>query len=548
MRHLTRLLLVGVVAATALGLPSAAQGLIWSTVAVDTAGSVGFYTSLAVQENGDLAVSYYDATNSDLKFAVCDLSASAYGNCIQPGDWSATTVDAEGAVGRYTSLAVNADANPMASYFDHSNQDLKFAMCDLSASANGNCDQSADWSTVTVDSRGSVGEYTAIAADTNGNPVISYHDTSNKNLKFAVCDLSLSASGNCDQSADWRTVTVDSQGSGGRFTSIAIGAQGDPVISYHSDSGDDLRLATCDISASANGNCDQTDDWSTVTVDSTGSVGDYTSIAVDPNGDLFVSYQDLTNTALKFAACDVSASANGNCDQTDDWSTVTVDSDGSVGVYSSIAVATSGDPMISHHDATNTALKFATCDLSASTNANCDQTGDWGGETVDSTGWVGRLSSVAVNAGGNPVITYADDTNGDLRFASTSPGDADGDGYPDDVDGCPTTPTPWPTPFGDSDCDGFTDAGEASVGTDPADPCAHTPDAHDEADDRWPADFDDDQTVDILDIVQLTPPAFNTSPPNPNYSVRKDIAPDGAINILDIVHLTPPVFNTRCTP
>jgi hypothetical protein len=305
-------------------------------------------------------------------------------------------------------------------------------------------------------------------------------------------------------------------------------------------------LAMCDLPTSANGNCDQSADWSTVTVDSEGNVGDYTSIAVDPSGDPVISYRDLTNTALKFAICDLSASANANCDQTADWATVTVESDGSMGVYSAIAIDADGNPMVSHHDATNTALKFAACDLAASANGNCDQTADWTSDTVDLAGSVGRLSSVAVNAAGNPVISYPDDTNGDLKFATTSPGDADGDGYPDDVDGCPTTPTPWPTPSGDSDCDGFTDTEETSVGTNPSDPCADTADPDDEADDRWPADFNDDQTVNVLDIVQLTPPAFGTSPPDPNYGIRKDLNGDGVINILDIVRMTPPMFGTSC--
>ena len=545
MRYLIRLLLVSVLAAAAVGLPSAAQGLIWSTVTVDSAGSVGFYTSLAVQANGDLAVSYYDATNADLKFAACDLSTSAYGNCIQAEDWSKATVDSAGSVGRYSSLSVNVNADPMVSYFDHSNQDLKFAICDLSASANGNCDQTSDWSTVTVDSAGSVGEYTAIAADTNGSPMISYHDTSNKNLKFAVCDLSTSANGNCDQTSDWSTVTVDSQGSLGRFTSIAVGTEGDPLISYHSDSSADLMLAVCDLSASANGNCNQTADWSTTTVDSEGTVGDYTSIAVDPNGDPVISYRDLTNTDLKFAICDLSASANGNCDQASDWSTVTVDWDGSVGVYSSIAVDYDGDPMVSYHDATNQDLKFATCDLSASANGNCDQAADWSSETVDSEGQLGRLSSIAANAVGDPIITYPDDTNGDLKFATTSLGDADGDGYPDDVDGCPTTPTPWPTSFGDEDCDGFTDTEEVVIGTDPADDCANTPDPNDEADDCWPPDFDDNQVINILDVGEVLPPYFGTSVPP--TSARRDLLPDGVINVLDVGLTLPPSFGSSCT-
>ncbi len=100
----------------------------------------------------------------------------------------------------------------------------------------------------------------------------------------------------------------------------------------------------------------------------------------------------------------------------------------------------------------------------------------------------------------------------------------------------------------DSDGDGFNDAEEAFVGTDPNDPCADTPVANDEADDKWPPDFDDNQTVNILDIVQMTPPVFGSTVGEPDYSQRKDFNGDGAINIIDIVRLTPPVFNSSCTP
>jgi FtsP/CotA-like multicopper oxidase with cupredoxin domain len=126
--------------------------------------------------------------------------------------------------------------------------------------------------------------------------------------------------------------------------------------------------------------------------------------------------------------------------------------------------------------------------------------------------------------------------------------DSDSDGWCDSEDNCTSVPTVWFVPPGDTDCDGFTDAEEAFVGTDPNDACPDTPTPNDEADDRWPAGLNDDQIIDIEDIVQLTPPYFNTFPPNPNYSIRKDFNGDGVIDIEDITRLTPPTFNQVCTP
>ena len=416
------LLFAALLAVIALGLPHDAQAYAWSTVTVDAEGVIAWNgTSIAVDAKGDLVISYWDETNEDLKFAICDVSASANGDCAQTSNWSTVTVDAAGEVGHNPSIAVDTNGNPIISYYDWTNQDLKFAICDLSASANGNCGQTGDWSTVTADAAGSVGWTTSIALDANNDPLISYYDASNEDLKFAICDLSASTNGNCDQTSDWSTVTVDAAGEVGPDPSIAVDADGDPLISYYDASNKDLKFAMCDLSKSTNGNCDQTGDWSLVTVDAVGDGGRFTSIAVATNDDPVISYWDQTNGDLKLAICDASESANGNCDQTGDWSTVTADADETVGLWSSIAIDTNGNPMISYYDWTNQDLKFAICDLSKSANGNCDQTGDWSAETVDVVGDVGRFTSIAVNTNGAPTISYHDLTNADLKFAIGPP-------------------------------------------------------------------------------------------------------------------------------
>lgn len=164
---------------------------------------------------------------------------------------------------------------------------------------------------------------------------------------------------------------------------------------------------------------------------------------------------------------------------------------------------------------------------------------------------------------------YAGPVNDASIFVDTSCSDADGDTIPDAADNCPTIAnagqqntdadlgaagaTMAGTPIGDGlgdacdaddDDDSYSDIAEGSIGTQPADNCAGAPGT---GGDAWPADFDLSQTVDILDIVQLTPPVFGSGIGDPNYSTRKDLSPDGNINILDIVLLTPPVFNSGCS-
>jgi len=82
-------------------------------------------------------------------------------------------------VGSDTSIAIGTDGNPVISYLDDTNGDLKVARCNDPACAGGG-------ETITaVDTAGNVGTDTSIAIGTDGNPVISYRDTTNSDLKVA---------------------------------------------------------------------------------------------------------------------------------------------------------------------------------------------------------------------------------------------------------------------------------------------------------------------------------------------------------------------------
>ena len=88
----------------------------WTVSTVDSAGSVGVDSSLALGPDGQPAISYYDSSNGYLKFARFNGST-----------WTLTTVDSAGSVGQFTSLAFGPDGQPAISYRDATNLDLKFA-------------------------------------------------------------------------------------------------------------------------------------------------------------------------------------------------------------------------------------------------------------------------------------------------------------------------------------------------------------------------------------------------------------------------------------
>ncbi len=263
----------------------------WHIETVDSEGNVGEYTSLALDEGGYPHISYYDATNGALKYAYQD----ALGWHIETIDSGYLPLWGE-EIGRFTSLALDESGYPHISYLDTSYEDLKYAYQDASG-----------WHTETVDWREDVGGHTSLALDADGYPHISYRGGG---LKYAYQDAS-----------GWHIETVDS---GGSCTSLALDGDGYPHISYR---GGGLKYAYQDASG-----------WHIETVDSEG--GSYTSLTLDGNGYPHISYYDGTNGDLKYAYQDASG-----------WHIQTVDTGlGSDGGYTSLALDVGDYPHISYQD------------------------------------------------------------------------------------------------------------------------------------------------------------------------------------------------------
>jgi hypothetical protein len=341
---------------------------------VDSDGGVGSHTSITIGADGLPLVSYYDATNSDLKVLHCGNAACSAGNTVTP-------LDSAGYVGKDTSIAIGADGLGLISYLDITNSDLKVAHC-----SNTACTAATR---TTLDSGGTVGSYTSITIGADGLGLISFYDATNTNLRVAHCiNTACTAAG---------FIIPDSADDVGRYTSITIGADGLPLVSYYDYTNGNLKVLHCGNAVCSSGN-------TVTTLDSTGYVGYDTSITIGADGLGLISYRDATNTAPKVAHC-----SNTACTAA---TRTTLDSTGSVGWDTSITIGADGLGLISYYDSADDNLKVAHCSKTACTAATVT--------TLDSAGNVGWYTSITIGTDGLPLVSYYDGTNGDLKVAHCS--------------------------------------------------------------------------------------------------------------------------------
>jgi hypothetical protein len=295
-----------------------------SITSPDGAEYVGQYTSLELDGAGNPVISYQGNVSGipGLKIMHCNDP-----NCAGD-DESITAPDTTFGVGEYTSLELDSSGNPVVSYHDSVNRDLKVLHC-----SDANCAAGGD--TITApDNADEVGLDTSLALDTSGNPVISYYDLTNSALKVMHCN-----DANCAGSNEAAN-SPDTGGNVGLATSLALDASGNPVVSYYDQTNFELKVLHCD-----DANCAPGGDSFTFP-DGPGFADAYTSLVLDALGRPVVAYQDFTgdDPVLNVLHCN-----DANCAGNDE-SIETADASPNVANYLSMALDSSGRPVVSHWD------------------------------------------------------------------------------------------------------------------------------------------------------------------------------------------------------
>ena len=299
------------------------ESSLWDStgVSVDTIGSVGKYAGIAMDSNGYLHISYYDQTNGDLKYATnssgtwqtdtlddpaigpadttdvglfTDIAIGA-GNLVHisyydwsnsalkyingvTGSWNApVTVAIAGLVGKYNSIAVDNVNTAYISYYDETNGNLNYA------TVTGGVPTVTQVDTAAAD----VGFYSSIGLDSAKNVYISYYDMTNGRLKFAS---NVTGAFVIEDQPD--SATEDH----GEYCSLAVNTVTTPTvhISYY----DKTLMRLKYISKSSV----YTTTWDApVVIDESGDVGQYSNITTDQSKKSYISYYDNYSGDLKYA-------------------------------------------------------------------------------------------------------------------------------------------------------------------------------------------------------------------------------------------------------
>lgn len=235
----------------------------------------------------------------------------------------------------------------------------------------------------------------SLALSPGGQPGIAYLDAQNEDLIYAE-----------RRSGQWIKETVDSLGAVGYFVSLAYDPWGQPHLTYFDQTNNDVKYATRDGQG-----------WLTETIDAYGLPGfhipaGFTRLALrcQPDPTTCTSVEPVAlYLAYRYKAYDGELRAAYRGAQ--GWRIETVDADRGAGGFPSLALDTQGQPWVSYYRASTWDFAWGELRLAYHDGRR------WQVETVDEGQHVGRGSALTLTGDGRPVIAYYAASSTELRLA-----------------------------------------------------------------------------------------------------------------------------------
>ena len=375
----------------------------WNIVTVDSTGDVGYHSSLALDSNGFVHIAYEDYSYADTWGSKLKYATNINGNATNvTGDsWQIQNTNMPSGSGLFNSIALDSEDRIYISSFIPGNNSLML-LTNISSVANPQTDNWVKY-LITQNAFGNLtAGSTSIAIDSNDNIHLSYFNGSNESLMYAVSTPSFPCvnPGDC-----WSFETIDDRQTGGvgYFSSIAIDSKDKVHISYLDDlPNQDLKYAT-----------NENGEWEFTTIDGNTfgyNIGDYCSLSIDRNDNIHISYWDYTNNDLKYATSTIIPSTF--------WTNEVVDNSNEVGWWNSISTDSSGKTHVAYGDMTSGDLKYAV-----------KENNSWTTSVVEinsfSTWHQGLLyPSMEVDSNGAVHIVYFDAGNKAFNYAKLEPNNA----------------------------------------------------------------------------------------------------------------------------
>ncbi|GDX79452.1 hypothetical protein LBMAG42_12630 [Deltaproteobacteria bacterium] len=208
----------------------------------------------------------------------------------------------------------------------------------------------------------------------------------------------------------------------GSWLSMATTDDGKPAIAYYDRTQDGLgyAVATVDKAGAATWTREEVDSYPDENGLNPGDAGRYASMAIGSNGQVWIAYQDSTNGTLKYAhkgdgVWDVAVADVGGGSKSD------------AGFWASLALDSSGNPVVAHYDHGKGNLRVAhyngsafTGEVAAEGEAFTPADTGAGAEVVEAN--VGEYAKLYIGSDGTEYIAYYDRTMGALRLATGKSG------------------------------------------------------------------------------------------------------------------------------